>query len=166
MFQNVVCEMLSISSRPPCVNSLQPSEGLSCQTSCSTLFQCQTITRTSADLLSVKFPRVYFIEIETFSFKKVHLKMLCTKWQSFSTVVNILTHLPLEKIAAISQMFCDAFSWMKNFVFLIRISPRIVPKGPNDNNPALVQIMAWCWTSNKPLSESMLTQFIDVYMWQ
>ena len=29
-----------------------------------------------------------------------------------------LTHLPLDKMAAISQMiFSDAFSWMENFVF-------------------------------------------------
>ena len=33
----------------------------------------------------------------------------------------VVTHLPLNKMAAISQMiFSDAFSWMKNFVFLIK----------------------------------------------
>ena len=43
-----------------------------------------------------------------------------------------------------------------------RISPRIslkfVPKGPINNNPALVQIMAWRRPGDKPLSESMLVR--------
>ena len=29
---------------------------------------------------------------------------------------------------------------------------------------ALFQVMAWCWTDDQPLPESMLTQFTDVYM--
>ena len=32
----------------------------------------------------------------------------------------------------------------ENFCILIKISLKCVPKGPIDNNPALVQIMAWC----------------------
>ena len=39
-----------------------------------------------------------------------------------------------------------------------------VPKGPIDNKPALLQIMAWCRIGDKPLSETMLTQFTDAYM--
>ena len=38
----------------------------------------------------------------------------------------------------------------------IQISLKFVPKGPIDNIPALVQIMAWCRPGNKPLSEPML----------
>ena len=34
---------------------------------------------------------------------------------------------------------------------------------PTDNNPALVQIMAWCWIGDKPLSEPMLTRYTDAY---
>ena len=50
-----------------------------------------------------------------------------------------MTHLILNKMSGISQTIClDAFSWMKNFVFLIKISLKFVPKGPNDINPALV----------------------------
>ena len=37
-------------------------------------------------------------------------------------------------------------------------------KGPINNIPALVQIMAWRRTSEKPLSEPMMTQFNDAYM--
>ena len=59
--------------------------------------------------------------------------------------------------------------FIRNFVnaksyILIRISLKIVPRGPIDNNPALVQIMAWRRTGVKPLSEPMPTQFTDAYM--
>ena len=47
---------------------------------------------------------------------------------------------------------------------LIEISLKFVPKGPIDNNPALVYIMAWCRIGDKPLYEPMLTRFIDAYM--
>ena len=41
-----------------------------------------------------------------------------------------LTHLPCDKMAAISQtIFSDAISWMKCFVVLIKISLKFVPKG-------------------------------------
>ena len=53
-----------------------------------------------------------------------------------------LTDLPLDNMTAISQtIFLDDFSWMKSSVF--NISLKFVPTGPIDNNPALVQIMAW-----------------------
>ena len=46
---------------------------------------------------------------------------------------------PLDKMAAILQtIFSDALSWIKSFAFLLKISLMFVPKGPFDNNPALV----------------------------
>ena len=63
-----------------------------------------------------------------------------------------LTPLTRDKIAAISQtMFSDAFSWMKKFSILIKSSVKFVPKGPMNNIPVLVQIMAWeaiIWTND------------------
>ena len=41
---------------------------------------------------------------------------------------------------------------------------KFVLKGPTDNNPALVEIMAWRRIGDKPLSEPMLTRFTDAYM--
>ena len=52
----------------------------------------------------------------------------------------------------------------EKFCSLIKISLKFVPKGPINNNQALVQIMAWRWIGGKPLSEPMLTQFTDAYM--
>ena len=41
-------------------------------------------------------------------------------------------------------------------LYFIKISLKFVPKGLIDNNPALVQIMAWRRTDDKPLSEPMI----------
>ena len=48
---------------------------------------------------------------------------------------------------------------------LIQISLKFVPMSPIDNKPALVQVMDWCRTGDKPLPEPMLAQFPDEYMW-
>ena len=51
-----------------------------------------------------------------------------------------LTHLSLDKMAAISQtIFSDAFLWKKSFVFW----SKFVSKGPIHKKLAMVKIMAW-----------------------
>ena len=50
----------------------------------------------------------------------------------------------------------------EKFRILIQISLKFVPKGPNDNMPALVQVMAWHQTGDKPLPEPMLAEFTDL----
>ena len=49
----------------------------------------------------------------------------------------------------------------EKFCILIRISLKIVPKGPINNIPALVHKMVWRWSGDKPLSEPILTKFTD-----
>ena len=44
------------------------------------------------------------------------------------------------------------------------ISLKFVSRSPIDSKPALVQVMAWRQTGDKPLFELMLIQFTDVYM--
>ena len=46
----------------------------------------------------------------------------------------------------------------------ITISLKFVPMGPIDYKSALVQVVAWHQTGEKPLPESMLTQFTDAYI--
>ena len=70
------------------------------------------------------------------------------------------THPTLDKMAFISQ---TTFS-NKKFCIAIKISLKFVPDGPIDNSPALVEVMAWRRTGDKPLSEPMLSQFTDAYM--
>ena len=46
----------------------------------------------------------------------------------------------------------------------IHISLRFVSRSPIDNKPALVQVMAWRRSGDKPLPEQMLIQSPDAYM--
>ena len=98
-------------------------------------------------------------------------QMLCQHPILMITKINIdmphpsmemLTHLPLDKIASVWQtIFSNAFSWMKNFVFLVLISLKFVPNCPIDNKSALEYVVAWRRIGYKPLCETMLTRFSD-----
>ena len=48
----------------------------------------------------------------------------------------------------------------ENVRISIKISLNFVPKGPINNIPALVQIMAWRRSGDKPLSESMMVSLL------
>ena len=74
-----------------------------------------------------------------------------------------LTHLPLDKMASISQMTSsNTFSWMKSFV--LRFSLKFVSKGPIDKKLLLGQVMAWCRTGDKPLPEARLIRFTGTWV--
>ena len=51
---------------------------------------------------------------------------------------------------------------MKMHEFLLKM--KFVPKSQFNTVPALVQVMAWRRIGDMPLSEPMLTRFIDAYM--
>ena len=68
-----------------------------------------------------------------------------------------LTHWGRDEMPAILQAtFSKTFSWMKMYEFRLRFH-KFVPKVPNDNISALVQIMAWRRPGDKPLSEPMIS---------
>ena len=46
----------------------------------------------------------------------------------------------------------------ENVLYSSKISLTFAPKCPINNFPALMQIMAWHWPGDKPLSEPMLTE--------
>ena len=48
----------------------------------------------------------------------------------------------------------------ENVLISIKISLKFIPKGPINNIPALVQIMAWCRPGDKPLSEPMVVSLL------
>ena len=57
----------------------------------------------------------------------------------------------------------DIFKWIfmnKNVWIPIEISLKFVPKGPINNIPALVQVMAWRRAGDKPLSEPMMSSLL------
>ena len=66
---------------------------------------------------------------------------------------NTNTQWGRDKIAAILQMTYQNLLYCKKIVLFIQISLTIVSKGPIYNKHTLLQIMAWCWVGNKPLSD-------------
>ena len=79
--------------------------------------------------------------------------------------VNELTHLPLDKMAAI--LADNIFNWIflnENDRIPNQISLKYVPRSSIHNKPSLVQVMAWHRTGDKPLPEPMMTKFIEAYM--
>ena len=59
--------------------------------------------------------------------------------------------------------FADIFKCIflnENVLNSIKISLKFIPKGPINNIPALVQIMAWRRPGNKPLSEPMMVSLL------
>ena len=48
----------------------------------------------------------------------------------------------------------------ENIWILIKISLKFVPYGPINNIPSLVQIMAWHWPGDKPLSEPAMASLL------
>ena len=48
----------------------------------------------------------------------------------------------------------------ENVWISIKISLKFVPKVRINNIPALVQILAWCWQGNKPLSKLMMASLL------
>ena len=59
---------------------------------------------------------------------------------------------------------CAIISLKKNHYILIHISLTFVSKGTIDNDSELLQIMAWCRTSDKLSTETMLCPFTDSYI--
>ena len=77
----------------------------------------------------------------------------------------MLTQIPLDKMAAI--LADDIFKCIflnETDKISIQISLKLVPEGPIDSKPALVQVMNWRLTDDKPLPEQMMAQFTDAYM--
>ena len=51
----------------------------------------------------------------------------------------------------------------ENDRILIQISLKFVSRSPINNKPALIQVMAWRRSGDKPLPEAMMTQFTDAH---
>ena len=57
------------------------------------------------------------------------------------------------------------FLLLWKLLYFIKISLKFVRSDPVYNIPLLVQIMAWHHIGDKPLSEPVMAQFTDAYMW-
>ena len=126
------------------------------------------------------------IKIQPFSYKKMSLKVSFAKMAViFSrpqcvdasncqlTNISTICDIPVSRINSSphvqnSRRFADDISeriFMNENVWIwIKISLKVVPMGLIDNKWALVRVMAWRWSGDKPFSETVLTRFTDVYM--
>ena len=86
--------------------------------------------------------------------------LLHTSWVA---KLKELTHLPLDKMAAIFAddkcIFLNA-----NDRIPIQIPLKFVPKSHIDIKSTLIQVTAWRRIGDKPLPEPMMTQFTDAYI--
>ena len=123
------------------------------------------------------------VEILTFSFKKIRLKVSSVKWWPY-WITSISQHIfPMAKFIFLSIIAMESGNYVntlrprqngrrfaddtfkriflnENVRILIKISLKFVPKGPINNIPALVQIMAWRRPGDKPLSELMMVSLL------
>ena len=76
----------------------------------------QAIIWTNAGILLIRLLGTNFneivINIQIFSFKKMHLKMSSAKWRPFCLGLNVLTHQALKTWPILCRHF-SYFSWMK-----------------------------------------------------
>ena len=80
------------------------------------------------------------------------IALIVLEHSSFSTSrIKTLRSTPNWQHFADDIFKCIFFN--ENVWILLKISLKFVPKGPINNIPALVQIMAWCSPGDKPLSE-------------
>ena len=86
---------------------------------------------------------------------------MCLLWES-GRALNTLR--PRQNGHHIADDIFKCIFWNENDRIPIQISPKFIPMSPIDNKPALVQVMAWRQTGDKPLPESMLTHFTGTYM--
>ena len=72
------------------------------------------------------------------------------------TPINTLR--PRQNGRRFENTFSNVFSWMKKCIFFISL--KFVHKGPLNNIPAFIQMMAWCLSGGKPLSEPMMVSLL------
>ena len=75
-----------------------------------------------------------------------------------SLVINTLR--PRQNGRQFADDTCKCIFLNENVSISIKISLKFIPKGPIDNIPALVQIMAWRRLGDKPLYETMLVSLL------
>ena len=71
---------------------------------------------------------------------------------------SLCTLKPTQKggTAILQRTFSDSFFLYENSYILINISTKLVPWGQINNDLALVQMMVWHRTGDKPLSEATM----------
>ena len=70
---------------------------------------------------------------------------------------------PGEDVRHLANVIFRRIFLNENVRISMQISLKCVPKGPVDNKSALVHVMVWRRTGDKPLPEAMMNQFTEAY---
>ena len=102
-----------------------------------------------AALALIKVTRHNYVHIQVSLIKST----FCKLWW-FTMVINTLR--PRQNGRHFADGIFKRIFLNENILIPIKISLKFVPKGPINNIPALVQIMAWRRPGDKPLSQPMM----------
>ena len=101
--------------------------------------------------------KIFYIKIQR---QGIILAPMCLcQGKMWKSHVKNIFHIPRWPVGGKSNYADDIFKrifFNKNVWISIKISLKFVPKDPINNIPALVQIMAWRRSGDKPLSEPMM----------
>ena len=81
-------------------------------------------------------------------------------WSSSFHIQHLNTLRPRRNEQHFANDIFKRIFFIENVGISIKISLKFVPKGPINNIPALVQIMAWRRPGDKPLSESIMVSLL------
>ena len=108
---------------------------------------CWMLCIESADMFENKFLTCLYNDVSS-----------CSHFHSLQTRVNTLR--PRQHGRHFADDTFKRIFLNENVIISIKISLKFVPKGPINNIPALVQIMAWRLPGDKPLSEAMMVSLL------
>ena len=102
------------------------------------------------------------------NFQKINDFRSSLRYRPWGILVGVSVSYPTR---AVAQLLGESRAYVPDDIFNIiflnenvwilnEISLRFVPKGQINDIPASVQIMAWCWPGNKPLSETMMVSLL------
>ena len=112
---------------------------------------------------SVFFADIHNIHNKIFTFDEISIQSTIISISAFQLhAFNTLR--PRQNGSHFVDDIFKCIFLIENVWILIKFSQKFVPKGPINNIPALVQIMAWRRWGDKPLSEPMMISLLT-YMY-
>ena len=131
-------------------------------------FQIYAIFKKKICIFYIKFHWILFLRV-TYKSALIEIMTWCWKTGSKSLSEAMMSHFingayvrhflntlrPRQDGRHFTDDIFTCIFFNENCCILIKFSLKYVRKGPIDNNPALVQIMAWRRSGDKPLSEPL-----------
>ena len=91
------------------------------------------------------------------------LSWICSNWMPFGPLETIIVNTlrPRQNVRHFTDGIFKCIFLNENAWIPINISLKFVPRGPINNIPALVQIMAWRRSGDRPLFGPMMVRWLD-----